>query len=100
MNKNDAAEFLPLVQALADGKVIQIQTQDESWADMNQDSITFGFYAAYHYRIKPEPLELVAVYNTEGVLMTSGNQKAVASWLWRNSSRRHVFTTKKFVEVT
>lgn len=55
MNANNAKEFLPLVQALAEGKVIQINTAD-GWEDITAElSLCF---APDQYRIKPEPREI------------------------------------------
>lgn len=54
MNKENAHEYLPLVQALANGKTIQSSyTSDQhGWFDV--DEVNFG---SSHecYRIKPEP---------------------------------------------
>lgn len=53
MNKNNAKDFLPFVQALAEGKTIQIKDSfDGSWKDI-EDGVNFGFDPE-HYRIKPE----------------------------------------------
>jgi len=55
MNKKNAHLFLPLVQALADGKTIQY-IDNGIWKDMFGDSIAFGNHFE-QYRIKPEPRE-------------------------------------------
>lgn len=52
MNKEEAKDFLPLVQALAEGKTIQYCNQEGNWLDVSAP--------AFHkkpelYRIKPEP---------------------------------------------
>ena len=53
MNKDNAKDFLPLVEALASGKTIQIKADDIiGWVDM--PDVVFGS-AASEYRIKPEP---------------------------------------------
>lgn len=54
MNKDNAHLFLPLVQALADGKEIQ-QSSGDKWK--SHKSYSFGFNPEY-YRIKPEPVEV------------------------------------------
>jgi hypothetical protein len=56
MNKENAKDYLPLVQALAEGKTIQVAfhfgTNDVRWEDMDE----FSFCdPAERYRIKPEP---------------------------------------------
>lgn len=53
MNKENAKDYLPLVQALADGRMIQVKTVC-GWVD--SESIGFVF-PPDQYRIKPEPRE-------------------------------------------
>lgn len=54
MTKDNARDYLPLVQALAEGKVIQINTGSErGWHDFQCD-VSFDL-PPNHYRIKPEP---------------------------------------------
>jgi hypothetical protein len=67
MNKENAHLFLPLVQALADGKTIQY-IENGIWNDMFGDSIAFGNHFE-HYRIKPEPREFYVYRDnfTDGV---------------------------------
>lgn len=58
MNKDNARDYLPLVQALAEGKVIQIRTDLSGWKDFEE----FSFEKhAQNYRIKPEPREIWVV---------------------------------------
>lgn len=59
MNKDNAREFLPLVQALADGRTIQSRAIKDTtkWIDMI-GHIAFGSDPEF-YRVKPEPVELV-----------------------------------------
>jgi len=52
MNKDNAKDFLPLVQALADGKTIQYHNGSE-WLDMTRPTFVDEFVK--NYRIKPEP---------------------------------------------
>jgi len=57
MNKDEAVQFLPLVQALADGKTIQVNDGTSNlprWVDIDDPSFT---YRPDLYRIKPEPRE-------------------------------------------
>ena len=55
MNRENAAAFLPLVQALADGKTIQYFSPiREAWEDA--ESLAFDS-PPESYRIKPEPRE-------------------------------------------
>lgn len=53
MNKDTAKDYLPLVQALAEGKTIQWMNMGGEWHDQ---IIETSFAApADRYRIKPEP---------------------------------------------
>lgn len=54
MNRDNARDYLPLVQALAEGKVIQMLEGHGYWVDMVEISSDIP---ASLYRIKPEPLE-------------------------------------------
>ena len=54
MNKENAAAFLPLVQALAEGRTIQFRSSDKpDW----RDALEPMFAADLDWRIKPEPRE-------------------------------------------
>lgn len=52
MTRKEAKELLPIVQAFADGKTVQVFNIDKMWEDL--DSPIFGGDPK-HYRIKPEP---------------------------------------------
>ncbi len=56
MNKDNAAQFLPLVQALAEGKEIQFKSQfDEKWSDF-RPGCNWSFEGRPEcFRIKPSP---------------------------------------------
>lgn len=58
MNKDNAKDYLPLVQALAEGKVIQWRNHAGSWEDSDELS---DAWTPDHYRIKPEPREIFVV---------------------------------------
>jgi hypothetical protein len=66
MNKENAKEFLPYVQALADGKQIQYQQwcrDTQYWVDFENDE-EIGFCDdPEDYRIKPEPRTFVIYIN-------------------------------------
>lgn len=57
MNKNDAAQYLPLVQALADGKTLQSNVSG-TWDDIDEPLFQ---NSPTTYRIKPEPREIWVV---------------------------------------
>jgi len=73
MNKENAASFIPLVQALADGKTIQynsILAPNPKWEDIAET----GFIAGpEYYRIKPEPRVWTVRRNTCTGLITGTN---------------------------
>lgn len=51
MNRDNAKEFIPLINALAEGKTIQLMTRN-GWVDI---VLTFFSKDPSFYRIKPEP---------------------------------------------
>ena len=53
MTPEQAEKFLPLIQAVADGKTLQ-SIHGDGWKDI-ESPITYQ--SAERYRIKPEPLE-------------------------------------------
>jgi hypothetical protein len=55
MNKGNAKDYLPLVQALADGKVIQSYDNYGRFTDLIE--VSFNDLVT-NYRIKPEPKEI------------------------------------------
>ena len=71
MNAQNAHEYLPLVQALANGKIIQCNDRGE-WVDV--ESLYTDVYGPDEYRIKPEPrtfkLYIIDTANGETVMTT------------------------------
>lgn len=64
MNASNAKDYLPLVHALADWKVIQIKCMN-GWEDVTAElSLCF---APDQYRIKPEPREIWRNRTADGV---------------------------------
>ena len=55
MNRKEAAELLPIIQAFAKGKDIEYRTKgfNENWKKVTQ--ITELSFKSFEYRIKPEP---------------------------------------------
>jgi hypothetical protein len=76
MNKENAHLYLPLVQALADGRTIQWKLNDGIWGDINE--IEFRTYDdPQDYRIKPEPRTFERYLNKEtGTMITVNHYKA------------------------
>lgn len=82
MNKDNAHLYLPFVQALAEGKTIQIFFNNE-WNDM--DVVSFSA-DPHKYRIKPEPRVLYVNEYTSGYHLGYSNKSqadrdAVAGYL-------------------
>lgn len=95
MSKSDAKDYLPLVQALAEGKTIQVKNNNGEWVD--RAYLHFNL-AAERYRIKPEPEVIFAVYRgASALLFARTNQEAERYMdLYRSAGP---YTTKKFIEV-
>ena len=54
MTREEIKELLPIMQAWAEGKIIQFRKKGTvEWVDLYEDD--FRVSSAYHYRIKPEP---------------------------------------------
>jgi len=73
MNKENAHLYLPLVQALADGKTIQIK-QNGIWKDSSDLNLVFGF-EPHEYRIKPEPRTWDVWLHMAGKVLNSNPDK-------------------------
>lgn len=53
MNKEQAKQLLPIIQAFADGKTIQIRKhEEERYYDSTNNNLNFAL-DYYEYRIKP-----------------------------------------------
>jgi len=78
MTATNAKDFLPLVQALADGKTLQNKTCD-GWVDLPGNAIAFSNYPE-SYRIKPEPREwILNVYDDGDLYAHTSMQSAKGS---------------------
>lgn len=53
MNRQEAKELLPIIQAFAEGKKIEVRVGNDSWTET--DEVYGGRNNDYYYRIKPEP---------------------------------------------
>ncbi len=58
MNRERAAELLPIIKAFAEGEDIQFIREGEKWTDINLDKNAPTFQDYFEYRVKPKPLEL------------------------------------------
>ena len=56
MNRQQAKELLPIIQAYAEGKTIQVKASDNLWYEYNGNNNKLKFDSdPQNYRIKPEP---------------------------------------------
>jgi hypothetical protein len=53
MNRQEAKELLPVIQAFVEGKTIEVRVGNDSW--VKTDEVYGGRNNDYDYRIKPEP---------------------------------------------
>lgn len=72
MNKETAKDYLPLLQALAEGKVLQYKHMGD-WADT---SVCDFYHPASSYRIKPEPREFTVWIGHESGYITGVDMTA------------------------
>ena len=83
MNKDNAKEFLPLLQALIDGKTIQYYSHTAAqWKDMA--AVNFVYERA-RYRIKPERIKKKMWYHPDsskatGLYPVEGNSFCDNHW--------------------
>ncbi len=72
MNRERARELLPIIQAYADGKVVQVKFSGpvERWSSVEDPT----WFACSEYRIKPEPLEHWCISDGEQAL---GNNESL-----------------------
>lgn len=56
MNRKEAKEILPIIQAFAEGKTVQYQDEYDTWINCADDSALLDIdMQPWRYRIKPEP---------------------------------------------
>lgn len=54
MTREEIKEFLPIMQAFAEGKAIQFRCKSGEWVEIRNDEIDFSL-SPNDYRIKPNP---------------------------------------------
>lgn len=93
MNKNNAKDYLPLIQALAEGKTIQFHgSHSDEWTDVANPGFN---YEPSRYRIKVEPR---VVYVNEYAYGLSGNVHYSRSSALGNAVLG-LKSVRKFIEV-
>ena len=79
MNAQNAREYLPLVQALADGKTLQTSCPSFGWHDVEE----YHFVKSpRHYRIKPEPRTFEMWLTPEGAMYSVAEiaERRIEGW--------------------
>jgi hypothetical protein len=69
MDRSNAAKYLPFVQALAEGKELQIQLNDGTWSNIGTHVDVSFSEPPECYRIKPKPKEVWLIYDSAGNFM-------------------------------
>lgn len=80
MTPHQASELIPIMQAFADGKVVQMWMPDHEpgaaclgvWVDQKDPS----FDVRYKWRVKPEPREWMVVVDN-GIIVAQFDEKVV-----------------------
>ena len=70
MTKETAHLYLPLLQALANGKTLQCKDITGEWSDLLNVTLA---QEPQHYRIKPEPRVWKVWVDSHGYLQSSGD---------------------------
>lgn len=55
MTREEAKELLPIIQAFAEGKIVQYKNSFDKWSDTEENEGLSFVCSPSNYRIKPEP---------------------------------------------
>lgn len=66
INKTNARLFIPLIEAMAEGKTIQHMDCTGHWMDLDEVGYT---KSPYRYRIKPEPRVFWILHDKNGMFI-------------------------------
>lgn len=97
MNKSNAHLYLPLVQALADGK-LQIRV-GERWIDISQDEGVCFIDEPSEYRRKPEPREWWIVEISATTRLAFNSRESACSFIADESRKLPKLTVVHVREV-
>ena len=96
MTKETAAQYLPLVQALAEGKVIQYRSEfGGRWFIDPNPSFTLK---PEQYRVRPEPFECWANVYSDGKIFTHDSREMAECQIPHGSSRGVSRRTIRMIE--
>lgn len=96
MNRTNAAQYLPFVQALADGKELQILLNDGEWSNIGHYAEVCFTEPPEAYRIKPVAKELYRIMDDKGRYLFMAFDLEGALRLCANDPGR---TYEKYVQV-
>lgn len=83
MKQSEAKEFLPIIEAWAEGKTLQFKTYDsDRWVDVSDDDCVAFNAGTSRYRIKPEPRTFYSIEYSEGTF----------GFLYDTKEKRDAFT--------
>ena len=101
MNREEAKELLPIIQAFAEGKEVQIKGSGDNWMTCTNPADVSFAASSPRYRIKPEP-EVIYVNQLSG--FCGGQARAYSTVLEANKAAPlgggsdYVYIAKKFIE--
>lgn len=100
MTRERCRELLPVMEAYARGEVVQLSTSNgKDWVDVTEGGEAMFGYSDTLYRIKPKPLEVWAVVESDGVWTYGGTREAVEAQLNYHIGRGGSARIVKLVEV-
>jgi len=76
MNRERCKELLPIIQAFAEGKTIQVKQgpHDDVWHEIDISPV---WYDGCEYRIAPEPMEIWVNFSRNSCLVYTEIDKAI-----------------------
>lgn len=97
MNREQAKELLPIIEAYANGEVIQYKAASGKWRTLGDDYYKFDS-SPKKYRIKPKPRECwVTIYNGDTISTAHTTKTSALECL---GADRDNWEAVKFREVT
>jgi len=88
MNRERAKELLPIIQAFAEGKMIErfgTETGQAQW----EITDNLVFVEGVMYRIKPEPMEIWVNYREDGISQAFGSYESAKANINYKCETRH-----------
>ena len=89
MTREEAKEWIPIIQAFADGKTIEFFKQGE-WYELNDPDF---MWSAYKYRIKPEPK--YRPFKTKEECWTEMHKHPDFGWVLKSGVYLHILSLYK-----